>query len=246
MKCFYSPPFIFFSYILVFVPQIIFNFNNKNRVSFPIIYIISLILNRIYPSFYFCIIENNFLRIPTNKVSIFVNMFILIILFAILYSQTLIGPRWFMLFKEKGEYEFYLDEKALRKLKKAETDNLECLICLSPIIPKKNINNNNNNEYINDNGFGFNETDNLVIEVSDNSINNIENKKKCKFKYDNKCCGEKSILFNFHEFSKNIHNLPYMITPCKHIFHSDCLEEWFKMKKECPSCRSIITRDMYN
>jgi hypothetical protein len=107
-------------------------------------------------------------------------------------------------------------------------------------------NNINNNENNNDNGFAFNETDNLVIEVNDNNIDVVENKKCCRFKYSKRCFGEKSILFNFHEFSKNINNLPYMITPCKHVFHSDCLEEWFKMKKECPSCRNIITQEMFD
>ncbi len=70
----------------------------------------------------------------------------------------------------------------------------------------------------------------------------LNNKYKCM----EKCFGNKSILFNFHEYSKNILNKPFMITPCKHVFHSDCLEEWFKMKKECPNCRTIITADMYN
>ena len=246
MKCFYSTNFIFCSFAFTFIPQIVYNINKKNRVSFPIIYIIDLILNRIYPSFYFCMFKNNFLRIPTNKISEIFNIIFLLSLSGLLYSQTLFGPEWFFPIKDITEFNFYLDEKELRKIKKNETDSLECLICLLPIIPQKKIN-ANNNENNNDNGFAFNETDNLVIEVNDNNIiSTFENKKCCKFKYSNRCLGEKSILFNFHEFSKNINNLPYMITPCKHVFHSDCLEEWFKMKKECPSCRNIITQEMYD
>ena len=246
MKCFYSTNFIFCSFAFTFIPQIVYNINKKNRVSFPIIYIIDLILNRIYPSFYFCMFKNNFLRIPTNKISEIFNIIFLLSLSGLLYSQTLFGPEWFFPIKDITEFNFYLDEKELRKIKKNETDSLECLICLLPIIPQKKIN-ANNNENNNDNSFAFNETDNLVIEVNDNNIiSTLENKKCCKFKYSNRCFGEKSILLNFHEFSKNINNLPYMITPCKHVFHSDCLEEWFKMKKECPSCRNIITQEMYD
>ena len=246
MKCFYSTNFIFCSFAFTFIPQIVYNINKKNRVSFPIIYIIDLILNRIYPSFYFCMFKNNFLRIPTNKISEIFNIIFLLSLSGLLYSQTLFGPEWFFPIKDITEFNFYLDEKELRKIKKNETDSLECLICLLPIIPQKKIS-ANNNENNNDNGFAFNETDNLVIEVNDNNIiSTLENKKCCKFKYSNRCFGEKSILLNFHEFSKNINNLPYMITPCKHVFHSDCLEEWFKMKKECPSCRNIITQEMYD
>ena len=246
MKCFYSTNFIFCSFAFTFIPQIVYNINKKNRVSFPIIYIIDLILNRIYPSFYFCMFKNNFLRIPTNKISEIFNIIFLLSLSGLLYSQTLFGPEWFFPIKDITEFNFYLDEKELRKIKKNETDSLECLICLLPIIPQKKIN-ANNKENNNDNGFAFNETDNLVIEVNDNNIiSTFENKKCFKFKYSNRCLGEKSILLNFHEFSKNINNLPYMITPCKHVFHSDCLEEWFKMKKECPSCRNIITQEMYD
>ena len=27
------------------------------------------------------------------------------------------------------------------------------------------------------------------------------------------------------------------VTPCSHVFHSECLEKWFEFKKECPNCR---------
>ena len=202
MKCYYSPPFILFSFIFTWLPQIIFNILYKNRVSFPIIYIISVILNRIFPSFYF---------LPLLKVE---------------------------------KYNFYIDENELRKTKK-DINSLECLICLNPIIE------NNEKDYNNDNGLGFNETDSLVIEVNDKSMDINENNRNkcskiCMFKYKKRCCWNNSIIMNFHEFSKNIMNKPFMITPCKHVFHSDCLEEWFKMKKECPNCRTIITQDMYN
>ena len=246
MKCFYSPPFILFSIIFTWLPQILFNISNKNRVSLPIIYIISVILNRIFPSFFFNYFENNFLRIPQNKYLAIMNIMILLGLTVLLYSQTLFGPRWFLPMLQIDEYNFYIDEKELRKLKK-DIEGLECLICLNPIIENKN-----NKDLVSyDNSTGFNETDNLVIEVNDNSANYSEKENKkyikiCKFKYRDKCFDEKSIFFNFHEFSKNIMNKPFMITPCLHVFHSNCLEEWFKMKKECPNCRTIITPDMYN
>ena len=244
MKCYYSPPFILFSFIFTWLPQIIFNILYKNRVSFPIIYIISVILNRIFPSFYLNYFKNNFLRIPPNKNIAIISVITLLSLSLVLYSQTLLGPRWFLPLLKVEEYNFYIDENELRKTRK-DIDSLECLICLNPIIE------NNKKDYNNDNGIGFNETDSLVIEVNDNSLDYNENNRNkcckiCKFKYKKRCCGNNSIIMNFHEFSKNIMNKPFMITPCKHVFHSDCLEEWFKMKKECPNCRTIITQDMYN
>ncbi|KAI8900229.1 hypothetical protein BC833DRAFT_301844 [Globomyces pollinis-pini] len=32
----------------------------------------------------------------------------------------------------------------------------------------------------------------------------------------------------------------YMITPCMHIFHSSCLEQWMEVRFECPICRNGI------
>ena len=248
MRCYYSYPFIIFSFVITWLPQILFNIYYKNRVSFPIIYIIGVVLNRIFPSFYFNYYEKNFLRIPYNKDIVINSISILLILTLILYSQTLFGPRWFLFIIQNDEYDFYIEEKDLRLLKK-DLDNLECLICLNPIIENKK----NNNMAIYDNATGFNETDHLVIDVNDiSSLNDLDNNNKkmmlncCRFKYRDRCIGDKSIFFNFHEFSKNIMNKPFMITPCMHVFHSECLEEWFKMKKECPNCRTIITQDMYN
>ncbi len=32
----------------------------------------------------------------------------------------------------------------------------------------------------------------------------------------------------------------YMVAPCGHIFHTDCLESWMKYKLQCPVCRSSL------
>ena len=47
-------------------------------------------------------------------------------------------------------------------------------------------------------------------------------------------------LFEFHTVKKNLYNKPFMKTPCGHVFHSDCLENWLNQKMECPSCRQEI------
>lgn len=32
----------------------------------------------------------------------------------------------------------------------------------------------------------------------------------------------------------------YMVTPCRHIFHSQCLEEWMRFRLQCPICRDAL------
>ncbi|TPX58388.1 hypothetical protein CcCBS67573_g09171 [Chytriomyces confervae] len=32
----------------------------------------------------------------------------------------------------------------------------------------------------------------------------------------------------------------YMLTPCDHVFHTDCLERWMDIKLECPVCRESL------
>ena len=32
----------------------------------------------------------------------------------------------------------------------------------------------------------------------------------------------------------------YMVTPCRHIFHSACLESWMRLRLQCPICRESI------
>ena len=32
----------------------------------------------------------------------------------------------------------------------------------------------------------------------------------------------------------------YMVTPCRHIFHTACLESWMKFRLQCPICREDL------
>jgi hypothetical protein len=31
-----------------------------------------------------------------------------------------------------------------------------------------------------------------------------------------------------------------MITPCKHVFHTECLHSWVAVKLECPICKQVL------
>ena len=145
-----------------------------------------------------------------------------------------------------------------------EEDNEEKLDKQSDI--KLNINENKIEDSLvkNEEDFNNNDDNNLLIKDENNRESNIEIKESNNNIKDNK--GEiinaikskneikmlhilKNVLnfisfffkenfFYFYKSSANIHNKLYMLTPCKHIFHSECLEKWLDQKKECPNCRT--------
>ena len=52
---------------------------------------------------------------------------------------------------------------------------------------------------------------------------------------------KKKIIKYFEKLKKEQKNKgEYMLTPCKHLFHTKCLESWLNVKNQCPSCRQKI------
>lgn len=36
------------------------------------------------------------------------------------------------------------------------------------------------------------------------------------------------------------HPPDYMVCPCDHLFHAECLRRWMDVKQECPTCRAPL------
>jgi hypothetical protein len=47
-------------------------------------------------------------------------------------------------------------------------------------------------------------------------------------------------FFSFYKKTLNSLGKSYMYTPCNHVFHTECLEQWLEYKKEFPSCRKSL------
>ena len=138
----------------------------------------------------------------------------------LMYSQKIFGTRWFLsLFKNTNEGK-YLDEKDLNELisKRNNKENIiECVICLKDINVDK-----------------LNESLSTVL----NDFNILDKKNKGNDYWD-----DYGIFWKPFYFSKrkiNYNNKPYFLSSCNHLFHSECIDNWLNVKRECPICRNNI------
>ena len=258
---FYDYFYISILIFLLWVPQILQNIIKNNKFVFPLIYIIGNTLDRIIIPLYFRGFDN-FFSIKKNLLFILFIFSFIVLCIIFLYLQLFYGNRFFLAEKcQIEEFNYYRTKEELIAYK----DNIsseECVICLFPIFETEkednnsNEVNNNNNKNINDEILKGEEViarlnsdhlnNNLYIKANTNPEEQIL---KLKIKdYEKKIInklGIKQILkiifcknfFSFYKLNENIYNKKYMLTPCHHVFHTECLETWFERKKECPNCR---------
>ena len=253
---FYDYYYISFIVFILWIPQIIHNIITNNKFSFPLFYLIGNTLDRIIIPFYFRGFEDNFISVRKNLSFIIIIIAFILLCILILYLQLFLGNRF--LFPQKckiEEYNYYKTKEELIAFK----DNIEseeCVICLYPIFEAEN-----NNEIINEKSEEILKGDEVIASLNsdqlnsnlyikantDPELNNIKlYVKNNNNKKNNNGFSMKEILyiifcknlFKFYKLNPNVHRKKYMLTPCHHVFHTECLESWFKNKKECPNCRT--------
>ena len=254
------------SLILVWTPQIIYNIFYKNKIIYPFLYIIFNTIERCFYGIYFRCYNKNFYRIRGSKNFLLIIIIFFAIQIILLYLQVFKGPRFFMKNQDNG-FNFYKTKEELLAFSN-NVVNMECVICLSPIfnvvemnnIYKENENNNNsiisstnseNNIMKKENKNKDNNTisidiKNDILSRKKNQVKKIKIKKDCEWKIFTGIKNIVKVLFcegftKFYKESKNTMNKKYMMTPCHHCFHTECLEAWIERKKECPSCRADLT-----
>lgn len=256
LKFYFSKNYIIAGFLFMWTPQILYNVKENNRVSLPLVFLIVTSLNRIFPTLYFRGYSKNFFEFSTDYHLIAFCFIILTLSTLLLYSQTFWGPRWFLpkKYRRKG-FDFYKTEEEVRNFRN-DADTLDCLICLCPLIPNSKEKITSSIELPSCVNAVANQSQDSVLSVGEDiklmSGNKLKesdlsvvdtSKMKSKYKLSLKKLLKKILknLIEFHEGSENIYNKPLMMTPCHHIFHSECLESWFKMKKECPNCRAELS-----
>ena len=226
-KCFFYKPYIIIGIILTWTPQIIFNIYYNNRVALPWSYLIFTSIYRLFIPCYFRLNKKNFFLISPDYTFC---VFIIILMFFqiyILYYQKIKGSRFFLPEKFRiNQLDFYKNKEEILSLN-PNANNIECVICLYPLFHTEN----EHTKYFFNDFISLGENEHVQILRDDFNIFEEKNnfyKKKIKS------------FFEFRERSLNVEGKKYIITPCKHFFHSKCLEMWFHRKRECPNCRTEI------
>lgn len=215
---------IFNSY---WVPQIYRNVLRGSRTSFTWEFILGTSIVRLIPVIYVEIFPNPFNHHRNLGLSIFLVLWISLQI-TVMYLQELLGARFFV-------NDTYLPQA----------------YDYHPILTKGDI----------ESGFGLGVED-LVGERASSSD---DDSRELKYVTDCAICMQKLEIPVFENastapyvdtetsllssssgigFGKSANSLlarrKYMVTPCHHVFHTDCLENWMMYKLQCPVCRHSL------
>ena len=212
--------FLAFIYLSFWTPQIYRNVMRNCRKALRWEFVLGQSLLRLAPFVYFYTVSSNVLFFETDRNGAYVLMAWVWIQVWILLSQELLGPRFFV---PSGwappAYDYH---PVLRE------DDLEG----GAAIP-----------------IGF--TQATEDSPSASSEKTAESETRGKRVYDCAICrenidvpivpagasdGEGAGAFAENLFSRR----NYMVTPCRHIFHSVCLEGWMRFRLQCPICRETL------
>lgn len=248
--------FIIIASSTIWLPSII---NNAIRVKIknpPLLITILISINRIYHFIYYKGTNKSdcLLRVHSNYYVIFYIIIILIIQHLIMYLQIKYDGNFFLCQKLKEKCEIktnikYLSEKDLINLKGDSILNNECMICMHKLSEKNIILENGEEnvietEELNDKSINKSQnltSQNIIHICSENKIkNNLGS-----FKANIFCIFLRilEILFNFHKYNSISKEDFILTTNCNHLFHSNCLNDWIKIKNQCPVDRRELILD---
>ena len=265
---------ILLSFFLWF-PQIIYNMISNNKYGFPFIFILACSIDRLVYPFYFRGYENNYFELKTNYFIFMSSLLIVITCVIILLAQTFQGPRFILPFKyQENKNEYYKTFDEIKNIcKDINEECVICLMPIYPEnetemseMKENNIledtNSESTTEQIIDSVIPIHSDENNISDSNKLLIKEENNdKEKPQITNNNIIKKRKSLNFlkkiwNFQkEFFKNnffyfyklssFNTKPFILTPCKHIFHSFCLNKWLEQKEECPNCRQSLENCFY-
>ena len=203
--------FLVFAYFSFWWPQIYRNVVRNCRKALSWEYVIGISVLRAIPVLYWYFADNNLLAIDTSPRTAFALLGWLWIQVAILASQQFLGPR--LLVRESWCPPAYNYHPILRE-DDVEANGMSIGLLASASEAK--------------------DKDDKTRKVFDCAIcmNEIDVPVLLK--------AEPGGIIGRGTGATWLEQRNYMVTPCRHIFHADCLEGWMNLRLVCPVCRESL------
>lgn len=192
------------------IPQFLRNTLKNRRKAFSWEFVLGTSLIRLLPIWYLCLYAQNPLRHHYDPMMAVIITLWYALQIGLLCLQQILGPR------------FWLNEKWLPK-----AYDYHPFLNISDL----------------ENGFASDILSNIRAQNEDPAKSDVITcKVDCTI-----CMNEIELPIGVNAESKKpkqhgdkLRGQQYMITPCRHIFHTDCLEDWMKYKLQCPVCRNAL------
>ena len=213
-KLYFDSKFILGSIIITWLPQIIYNSLYHVQIYLPFVYVLFISLYRLFLPCYFKGYQYNFYLITPKYNIVILALVLMFITVVLLHLQKTFGARWFLPYKMrrnvKGKYCSEKEYKGLKKEGYLERE-CQCVICLKSLLKENMVN--------------------VSVTNDDDFDMNI---------FDTKDYGVFWNIFYFKEKKVDYTNKTLFVSECKHVFHSWCIDQWLKVKGECPYCRKVV------
>lgn len=226
---------LFLVFPFTFIPQIIhFHIRKIRKSTFPFIISISFFLNKVYFPLACSINGDTFFNFNKNIKAGIIGLIIHIIQLAIFYLQNQYGYDFYLPIRKKNTiYKYLISFNDILKDKIYCNCLLKekCPICISELMTMEDL---NKGEYTKLEMISFSQNKEKPTKIDDSVYSTNEIEKELENL-------EKLRRWNCISAYKRINkNKSIVITPCKHLFHPSCIENWWKLKLECPFCRASL------
>lgn len=221
-----------FVYLSFWIPQIIRNTTRNSRRAFSWHFMIGQSVLRITPIAYFYLCKNNLLFSDTDWMAFTVLAGWLWVQLWILAFQDVLGPRFGM---PKGWLPEAWDYHPILREDNLEAGGLPIGLAVSASAP----------------GSPTLERVNSVSSTDGDYPSSKEKSKRTRTRViDCAICREDlevSVIKAGEQADPTsggvaglLERRKYMVTPCRHIFHAQCLEGWLRFRLQCPICREEL------
>lgn len=213
-----------FIYMSLWIPQIKRNITRNCRKALLWRFVIAQSLLRLSPFAYFYLYEDNFLFSESAWTAMMILTGWVWCQLVVLYSQEVLGPRW-AIPKQFGWYKEGWDYHPVLREDNVESGGLPIGLVKVPLNSPTTP--------------GFEETDMSTERERDDSKSGIRTVDCaiCMQILEVPVVGQgedegvaKGVMGAWDRRS-------YMVTPCRHVFHTQCLVGWMKYRLQCPICR---------